>query len=323
METHMYSVVYTGADRVVGDELERLAELVGVDFTRARAAGVLMFDDADEAGVVHGHYHEMFSPYFPRGRVRVNPQEESADILELMAAVGMTVRGKVLGVIGAHGGAGTSTLAAWIARILAEEEECALVDVNPASAGIDHLLAIDAEPGQRWADLTGSGAILAGRLAGVLPQWHGVKVVSADDRGGVPGAHEGIAVVGALAQVHAWTVLDLPASASLASSPDRGLIDWCDALVLVTRPDAVSLAHAAARRVVLGKAPIVVAMTVGSKSEAAHIAEAIGATQVLPMRAVRNPRGDVDHGVAPGDRKKSGVDRDVRVVVERVREALS
>lgn len=73
--------------------------------------------------------HDMYSPYFPRGHVRLNPNE-SADVLELMAAVGLTRRGRVIGVVGAHGGAGTSTLAAWLARLIAADEECALVDVE-------------------------------------------------------------------------------------------------------------------------------------------------------------------------------------------------
>lgn len=315
----MRSVAYRGADKATGEELARLAELVGIDFVWANTSAVLMFDDADTPGFLDAHFHDMYSPYFPRGHVRLDPNE-SADVLELMAAVGLTRRGRVIGVVGAHGGAGTSTLAAWLARLIAADEECALVDANPVSAGIDHLLAIDAEPGERWADLAGEGAILPGRLTRVLPRWHDVHVVSADDRGGVPDVAAAIRVITALAQTHPWTVLDLPVSATLPTSPDRALLDWCDSLILVTRPDAVSLAHARVRRAQLGRQVVAVGTTVGTKMEAAHLAGVIGAPTLFPVRNMRSARGDTDHGVAPGDRKRSGADRDVRAVLAHLKE---
>lgn len=319
----MQSVVYTGADPSVADELERLAELVGVEFSRSGGPGVLTFDDAEAPGLVYAHFHDTFSPYFPAGRVRVKPTEDTADVLELMAAVGLTMRGRVVGVLGAHGGAGASTLAAWIARMLAAEEDCALVDLNPASVGIDHLLAIDAEPGERWADLAGEGAILAGRLNRVLPRWHGVRVVSADDRGAVTDDAGAIRVLSALSQTHPWTVLDLPVSAALPSKAGSGLLDWCDVVVLVTRPDAVSLAHAQARLATIGRRVVAVGMMVGTKAQAAHIAETIGAHGVFPVRLLRSVSGDVDHGVAPGDRKRSGTEKDIRVIVDHVRTVVA
>ncbi|MDV6239666.1 hypothetical protein HMPREF3167_04800 [Trueperella sp. HMSC08B05] len=319
---NMHSVVYTGTDRTVGDELARLADLVGIDFARLRAPAVLMFDDADAPGQVEAHFHEMFAPYFPRGRVRLDPHE-SADVLELMAAVGLTMRGRVIGVVGAHGGAGASTIAAWLARLIAVEDDCALVDVNPASVGIDHLLAIDAEPGKRWADLAGDGAILAGRLNRVLPRWQDVRVVSADDRGGVPDAAAATRVISALAQTHAWTVLDLPVAAGMAGSEWHGLLDWCDVVLLVTRPDAVALAHARARRDHIGRQMVAVGNTVGSKMEAAHLAGAIGVPAMFSVRTLRGTRGDLDHGVTPGDRKRSGAERDLRALWEHVLEVTA
>lgn len=319
---NMHSVVYTGNDRNVGEELARLADLVGIDFAHVRAPAILMFDDADVPGHVQAHFHEMFAPYFPRGRVQLDPRE-SADVLELMAAVGLTMRGRVLGVVGAHGGAGTSTIAAWLARLIAVDEDCALVDANPASAGIDHLLAIDAEPGKRWADLAGDGAILAGRLNRVLPRWQEVHVVSADDRGGVPDAAAAARVISALAQTHAWTVLDLPVAAGIAGTPWHGLLDWCDAVVMVTRPDAVALAHARARRDQIGGKLVAVGSMVGTKMEAAHLAGVIGVPTLFCVRNMRGTRADLDHGVTPGDRKRSGADKDLRALWEHLKEVTA
>ncbi|VEI13157.1 hypothetical protein [Trueperella bialowiezensis] len=331
MKNDMLSVVYSGNDAKVADELSRLAELVGVDFTRGQGPAVLTFSDA-EANTVVAHFHDVFSPYFPRGRVRLHVRDDTADILELLAAVGSTLRGRVVGVIGAHGGAGTTTLAAWLARLFAEGASAGLIDANPASVGIDHVLAIDAAPGKRWADLAGDGVILAGRLANLLPGWHGVSVVSADERGAMPNPALGAQVISALAQTQPWTVVDFSpvelvrsrglAPGETAADRTESLIEWCDQIVLVTRADAVALAHARRRASELPGA-LVVGIGISGKSEAAHAADVIGVADVLGVRLLRGMRGDVDHGLAPGDRNRSGTHRDIQAIRERLEELIA
>lgn len=327
-DMELFSVVYSGAETAVAAELERLAELVGVDFVRGQGPGVLTFTDA-EAGMVVAHFHDMFSPYFPRGQVRLRVRDDVADILELMAAVGSTLRGRVIGVVGAHGGAGTTTIAAWLARQFARSGSAGLIDANPASVGIDHVIAMDAAPGKRWADLAGDGAILAGRLADALPTWHDVHVVSADERGGFTDGALAAQVISAVSQTQPWTVVDFAAQALVGSRADGGsgdvggepLLDWCDALVLVTKGDAISLAHAHVRA---GQFPRAVVVGVGmrSKNEAAHAAEVIGVEQVFPVRPLRGFRGDIDHGLAPGDRPRSAAERDVKAIRDRLEELV-
>ncbi len=323
-DMEMFSVVYSGTDEAIARELGRLAELVGVDFVRGQGAGVLTFADA-EAGTVLAHFHDMFSPYFPRGSVRLRVRDEPADILELMAAVGSTLRGKVIGVIGAHGGAGTTTVAAWLARQLARAGSAGLIDMDPGSVGIDHVLAMDAAPGKRWADLAGDGAMLAGRLVNVLPIWHDVYVVSADERGGASDVAMAAQVISALSQTQPWTVVDFaPHALSIVRGADEqdSLIEWCDRIVLVTRGDAVSLAHAhvKAKRV---PSAVVVGVGMSSKAECAHAAEVIGVNQVFPVRLARGMRGDIDHGVAPGDRNRSATERDIRTIRQHLEEVVA
>lgn len=60
---------------------------------------------------------------------------------------------QVIGVIGAVGGAGTSTLAAALARRRAQTSTTVLIDAVPTSGGLDLLLGVEDVPGARWPDL--------------------------------------------------------------------------------------------------------------------------------------------------------------------------
>ncbi|MFP7696421.1 hypothetical protein [Trueperella sp. LYQ143] len=345
VDMDIFSVLYTGADRAIAAELQRLADLVGVDFTceprtsirishaqeddsaspivSRQSMAVLYFNDAPTPGQVEAQFHEMFAPYFPRGKVRLHPREDSSEILELMAAVGATVRGRVVGVLGAHGGAGTSTIAAWLARIFAREESAGLIDLNPSSVGIDQLLAIETAPGKRWADLLGSGAVLAGRLNDVLPIWHAVRVVSADERGAVPNMEAGARVIAALSQVQPWTILDLPTYAGVPGTAEHSLVEWCDILVLLTKTDAVSLAHAACRITHISQQVLVVANGISGSFHSAHIAHSVGVEQVLSVRHIRGMAADIDHGVSPGDRSRAAMAKDIRKICQHIRDQIS
>ena len=89
-------------------------------------------------------------------------------------------RGRVIGVRGAHGGIGTSTLAIGIALAAARSgSRVLLVDADVCSGGIDVLLGIESESGMRWPDLVASrGRIIPSELDAALPQVNGVSVLS-------------------------------------------------------------------------------------------------------------------------------------------------
>lgn len=320
-ELDLLSIVYVGDDDERLAELSRLADLVGLDFTRlaageTRRAGVLTFSSEGlPPYVVKAQFHDLFAPYFARGQVRLHVRDDAADILELMAAVGATVRGKVIGVLGAHGGVGVTTIAAWLARLLAKgDESVALLDLNPASAGLELRLGIVDEPGKRWADMQGSGAVLAGRVNSSLPLWNKVRVLSGDNRGAPPiDAEAGARVIAALSQVNSWTILDFGPLVARPDSVGYGWLGWCDHLLLLTRADQVSLMETSAKLgdLVSGPPLTVVAMGVSSQNEAAHVADILGLHNVISVRQAKGNRGDIDHGVRPGDRQRSGVARDL------------
>ncbi|WP_280269184.1 septum site-determining protein Ssd [Nocardia wallacei] len=81
--------------------------------------------------------------------------------------------GSVVAVIGAHGGAGASTLAAAVAHTAAVarfRHDTILVDGAPLGGGADLLLGIESVPGLRWPDLVvEQGRVAAAALHDALP----------------------------------------------------------------------------------------------------------------------------------------------------------
>lgn len=324
-DLQLRSLVYAGADQHISAELQRLSELVGLDFTQVapgdkRTEGVLRFTSADLPPLtVEARFHEFFAPYFADGSVRLHVRDDLADLLELMSAVGATQRGRVIGVCGAQGGSGTTTVALLLARCLAiENDSVALADFNPYSTGLDRRALIAQEPGLRWADIADSGALLPGKFTNALPRWQGVRVLSADPRRSPEVTQS--AVLGALAQTHAWTVVDL--GVARAEADFHTLREWCDQLILVTRADGVELRDAKACLDMLGNTPVtVVANSVFSHSEAASIAQTLRVREVHQLRHSRTMNADLDHGVHLGDRKASGMYRDLRKVLATVKDS--
>ncbi|MFF2620685.1 septum site-determining protein Ssd [Oerskovia jenensis] len=166
----------------------------------------------------------------------------------------------VVGAIGARGGAGTSTVAAVLADGLRRAgRRAVLVDLETRGGGIDVLLGIDHRDGPRWPDLRDArGAVDGQALAGLLPAWRHVPVLSAHRTDPVT-LDDGVVVdvCSALADACDVLVLDLPRSvldgAEGAAGPgDTGgpghaaLVGACDTLLLVTPLDLPAVAGAVA-----------------------------------------------------------------------------
>lgn len=81
-------------------------------------------------------------------------------------------------VIGGHGGAGASTLAAATALVAARVSPVLLLDVDQAGAGADLLLGVESATGLRWPDVNGeTGAIGGAALRAAVPRSRGVGVL--------------------------------------------------------------------------------------------------------------------------------------------------
>lgn len=77
----------------------------------------------------------------------------------------------VLHVYPGHGGAGASLLAAGLAWVISAHRATVLVDVDPASGGVDLLFGCADAPGVRWPALAAIGWPLDGpSLVGALPR---------------------------------------------------------------------------------------------------------------------------------------------------------
>lgn len=129
------------------------------------------------------------------------------------SAAGAEATGLVLAVTGACGGLGVSCLAVQLARALVVQgRSVSLVDMDP-TGGVGHLLAHGLRGGLRWGDLPDHETRFRPHaLAGAMPVWRGVRVLTADERGGPREGSADLrqAVATAMAQVSDVVVLDLP-----------------------------------------------------------------------------------------------------------------
>lgn len=307
-------------------DVERLAAIAGVDLTVAPSVAelppaVLTLVESGASGTLVARFNEVFQPEFAGQEVRVSPASQPGDILELFVAAGATQRGHIVGVIGAHGGAGTTIASAMLARVLARTlPSVALVDLDPLSPGYDLLLHLDAS-GKRWADISQeSGTLLPGRLVESLPVWREVRVLSGNARQGAPTTgRSAMTTAASIAQVTAATVLDLPRSALHRGGGTYEWLSWCDHLLLLTQPGLMNLAAAA--RALEAVPPIPVTTVIAGVKGPGHAddcAGQLGLTSVCPLRFERTLGGDMAHGMTPGDRLRSGSARDIRRIATRV-----
>ena len=121
--------------------------------------------------------------------------------------------GRVLAVVGASGGVGTTTLVAAVgAQVVRGGRSCAVVDLQRGGGGLDVPYAVEHLPGVRWVDLAHvDGPVDGAALLPRLPSAGGVRVLAhAREPGPVPGASSCAEVIDGLrAQVDA-VVLDVP-----------------------------------------------------------------------------------------------------------------
>ncbi|MGN8244844.1 septum site-determining protein Ssd [Cellulomonas soli] len=159
-------------------------------------------------------------------------------------------RAHVVGVIGARGGAGASTLASALADRLARLTATVLVDADSASPGLDVLVGVEREAGLRWPDLHDArGEVDGTDLLGLLPRWGRCAVLSADrTRPGPPPADVVPDVLGALRGAAGAVVLDLGRADVLAGSAP---VDACGTVLLVVPRDLRAVAGALAVRAAL------------------------------------------------------------------------
>ncbi len=144
----------------------------------------------------------------------------------------MTSPRRVIGVVGATGGLGASSLAAALAvRASRNGLASLLIDARPHGGGLDVCLGLDSEPGLRWPDLTSvRGEIDARAVLEDVPSVGKCRVLSWDRVPSRALADHGLAIASALTKAANLSVIDLPGVES------DGVATWwglCDDIVLV------------------------------------------------------------------------------------------
>lgn len=141
-------------------------------------------------------------------------------------------RGRVLGLLGAVGGVGTSTLACWLAdRAVRTGRSAALVDADRAGCGIDLLLGLEDRDGLRWPDLLRiAGAVHAEQLWPAMARTGQLRWLSWDRSRPEPAAVPYAPVLEALRGAADLVVVDLG-----RAGPDaEGVAALCDEVLVLT-----------------------------------------------------------------------------------------
>ncbi|MEE1295638.1 MAG: septum formation initiator, partial [Bifidobacterium sp.] len=124
----------------------------------------------------------------------------------------------------ASGGAGTTTLAAMLARRLARDGADAMLvdaDLSDAAGGLDVLLGLEQDEGLRWHTVHAPLGQLNGRaLRRQLPQWDGVGVLAYNPwQSGAPEWFEVQAALEALGSLDGTVIVDAGRGAMIGQVP--------------------------------------------------------------------------------------------------------
>jgi hypothetical protein len=219
----------------------------------------------------------------------------------------------VIGVVGASGGLGASTLAVALAvRAGRHAGVSVCVDARPVGGGIDVTACLEHVPGVRWCDLAGlEGEVDGAALLRALPGEGPLRVLAA--RGDPPPVLTTRAVVRGLASVCGLVVLDL------GVSPD--LLDACTTVVVLAGVSARHLADASALAHG-GLLPADALLVLRGARREPVAAEDVAVHLDLPLLAVLRDdarvRSDEERGRLPGTRRRGSVEGVADRVLEHV-----
>ena len=200
---------WSGASLVVVDDAVLVHD--GAAGVPRRGDVVLLGVGEDDAGVWRravgiGAEHVVFLP------------DAEAWLVERLAQAreGGADRAHVVGVVGARGGAGSTTLAAALAvTAVGRGSRTLLVDLDPLGGGIDLALGAEGERGLRWPDLARARGRLNGTsMCEALPRVGELSVLAWDRGADVEVPLEAArSVLDAAARACDVVVVDLPRSA--------------------------------------------------------------------------------------------------------------
>lgn len=342
----MRSPLIVTADRVLLDELQRLAAAAGVvpevaddvpAALRGWGASPVVVVGADLAPALAGlgprrragvHVlgwetvpHDAWQVGMAIGAEDVSTLPESGGwLVEVLAeaAEGPPGAGPVLGVVGGSGGAGATTFACALGLAAGRRGSACLLDVDRLGPGVDRVLGRDGMPGVRWDELQRTtGRLSARALRDSLPRRDGLGVLTW--AAGASTALQPFAVREALAAAvrgHDLVVVDLPRRADTWNGE---LLGRCDRLLVVVRSSVPGVA-AAARTVagLLGSAELGLVVR-GGGVDPRDVSRAVGAPVLATMADSRGLPEAVDLGLGPVRSRRSALARAADEVLARTR----
>lgn len=323
------AVALRSSDPAVVEAVRSIAALVALPLTvhasgAAPPEAALVLDSAAEVGPADPDWRRQGRRFAwvavdpgvsaPDGERCLVLPDGAEELAVRLRAASITRRARVIGVVGARGGAGASSLAAVLARTCADVGlSVALVDLDLDHGGVDVLIGVEHEPGLRWADLDADPIGFAPEdLSASLPVWRGVRVLSADLRSvGAEPAERALAAIG---DAHDVLVLDLP---RVAARPGGLAMRWCDALLVVAVCDVQSAAglQALSRSLTGLDARLVVRGPAPGGLRAEDLAAASGMPLLADMAPERSLTAALERGVAPGDHRRGPLVRCTRRLV--------
>ncbi|WP_161895252.1 septum site-determining protein Ssd [Gordonia spumicola] len=146
-------------------------------------------------------------------------------------------------IVGGHGGAGASTLAAAVALTASASDDVLLIDADQSGSGVDLLLGVEDEAGLRWPEVTGETGVISGpALRAALPRTGRVSIIGPARDDVTPLRPDTVlAVVDAGRTSGDVVVADVGREPGPSAS---GLIDTADFVVLVTTASVHAVASA-------------------------------------------------------------------------------
>lgn len=226
----------------------------------------------------------------------------------LVGWIGDTAEGTacahMIGVVGARGGVGASTLATALALCAAHRGPTCLIDADPLSGGIELLLGSEDRGGLRWPELARTqGRIGAAALREALPKHRGVTVLSwaRGSAAAIPVATMR-SVLTAASRSFDVVVVDLPRALDAAAIE---AVATADHVLLVATGDVRSVAAATA--VLPGLTAHVadlqlVVRGTDSTATAESVAEALALPLACTLPTRRAIARDVEGGLGPPGR---------------------
>lgn len=229
-------------------------------------------------------------------------------LLERFDDLGATHRAECIGVMGARGAAGSSTVAAALALTAARGgASTCLVDADPLGGGIDLVLACEGVAGSRWPDLAQrSGRIPAATLRESLPTRHGVQVISYGHSQFTDVSSVAVASVSQTVR-RAYDI----ALVDLSRSPDAAGRMWLsliDRLLLVVPRDVRSLAAAS---VVLSTLPTTLQVDLITRGPAPGGISTVDVARILGLPVIadwpysKTLSTEIERGIAPASAARS------------------